>query len=414
MQKKLIALAIAGLSSAAFAQSNVTISGQMKVGFADVSAKGATVAGASLTSRARVEDNNSNIRFSGEENLGGGMAAFFQVESAIGTSDNIGTTGAQGAGATSTGIGTRNTAVGLKGGWGMALMGKWDAYYNSVAGVDGMGLADGHGLATSSLSILHTNGNGNGFGGRLNNVVAYATPNFSGFDALIAYSATIGANANEDTRANMAGKEKGWYFNPKYTNGPIHVFFAHLRANNVGAIPVTPAAGDSGVNVRANRLGAAYTFPMGLKIGLVWDKNKVEVADGNNVLAALGVAATGGNVGVHSRRERTAWALPIQYTTGAHKVNFTYAWAGNLKTNALGVNSTLGDSKARMWTLGYEYALSKRTSVAASYLAINNGQNGRYDGWHPSSSVSGSQAVAGALPYGADPRVLQFNVRHAF
>ena len=413
MQKKLIALAIAGLSSAAFAQSNVTISGQMKVGFADASAKGATVAGTSLTSRARVEDNNSNIRFSGEENLGNGMAAFFQVESAIGTSDNIGTTGgAQGAGATSTGIGTRNTAVGLKGNWGMALMGKWDAYYNAIAGVDGMGLADGHGLATSSLSILHTNGNGNAFGGRLNNVVAYATPNFAGFDALIAYAAS-GVAANEDNRANLAGKEKGWYFNPKYTNGPIQVFYAHLRANDVGAVPGV-GAGFSGANVRANRLGGAWTFPMGLKIGLIWDKNKVAVADGSAGLAALGVVATGGAVGVHSRRERTAWALPIQYTTGAHKVNFTYAWAGNLKTDAAGANSTLGDSKARMWTLGYEYALSKRTSVAASYLAINNGQNARYDGWHPSSSVSGSQAVAGALPYGADPRILQFNVRHAF
>lgn len=294
----------------------------------------------------------------------------------------------------------------------MAMMGKWDAYYNSVAGVDGMGLADGHGLATSSLSILHTNGNGNGFGGRLNNVVAYATPNFAGFDALIAYAAS-GVAANEDNRAALAGKEKGWYFNPKYNNGPITAFYAHLRANNVGAVPGV-GAGFSGANVRANRLGAAYTFPMGLKIGLVWDKNKINVADGSAGLAALGVVATGGAVGVHSRRERTAWALPVQYTTGAHKVNFTYAWAGNLKTDAAGVNSTLGDSKARMWTVGYEYALSKRTSLAASYLAINNGQNGRYDGWHPSSSVSGSQAVAGALPYGADPRILQFNVRHAF
>ena len=42
MQKKLIALAIAGLSTTAFAQSNVTISGRFSVGVESSSAGGAT------------------------------------------------------------------------------------------------------------------------------------------------------------------------------------------------------------------------------------------------------------------------------------------------------------------------------------------------------------------------------------
>jgi predicted porin len=136
MQKKIIALAIAGLSSVAFAQSNVTISGQFRVGIDSVSAGGATAAGANLTSRMRVTDENSTLRFAGEEKLGNGMTAWFQVESAIGTSDNIGTSGAQGGGANSATIGTRNTAVGIKGNWGNFFVGKWDTHYSSHAGVD--------------------------------------------------------------------------------------------------------------------------------------------------------------------------------------------------------------------------------------------------------------------------------------
>jgi len=409
MQKKLIALAIAGLSSAAFAQSNVTISGQFKLGFESVSAGGATAPNSNLTSRTRVTDNNSNIKFAGEENLGNGLTAWFQVESALGTSDNVGTTGRPGnAPGTTTTLGSRNTAVGLKGAWGNAFMGKWDAYYNSLAPVDGMGLTDGHGLATSALSILHTNGQGTAFGGRLSNVVAYVTPNFSGFDATIAYS-----TSSENTAANITAKDKAWAFNPKYVNGPISAFYAYMKQSNVGAVvraPGGPAvAGDTGNTLTANRLGGAYTFPMGLKVGLIWDKNKVEVADGANGFAGLGVIGSGGVV-AHARQERTAWALPIVYTTGAHKVNFTYAKAGDLKTN----QGTLSDSGAKMYVLGYEYSLSKRTSVAASYLNITNGANASYDGWHPSSSVNGTSGGAALLPAGADPRIVQFNVRHAF
>ncbi len=410
MQKKIIALAIAGLvSGGAFAQSNVTISGEMKVGFESVSAGGATVANMNQTSRNRVTDNNSKIKIAGEETLGNGMTAWWQMESAIGSSDNVGTTGAAGNGAPgTTTLGSRNTAVGVKGAFGNFFMGKWDVHYNSVAGADTMGLADGHGLATSSLSILHTNGAAttatgagaaNGFGGRFNNVVAYVTPNFSGFSAELLHS-----TQGELTTAGMLAKDKAWAFRPMYNNGPISVFYSWMKLSNAGATAVV-AAGATGNNSTGQRLGGAYTLPMGLKIGLVWDKNKIEVADGTNSLLALGIVANGGNVAAHSRRERTAWALPIQYVTGAHKVNFTYATARDMTTSV----GTVGNSGAKMYTLGYEYSLSKRTSVAGSWTSINNGSNAAYDGWHPSSSVA-----QGTINAGADPRILQMNLRHAF
>jgi predicted porin len=208
MQKKIIALAIAGLSSVAFAQSNVTISGQFRLGIDSVAAGGATAAGANLTSRTRVTDENSTLRFAGEEKLGNGMTAWFQVESAIGTSDNVGTSGAQTtAAANSATIGTRNTAVGLKGNWGNFFVGKWDMHYSSHAGVDAQGLAAHSGaLTANSLSILHNNNGANGAGGRANNAIMYTSPNWGGFDINLGYSTAM---ANEITdRRYRQGKQR--------------------------------------------------------------------------------------------------------------------------------------------------------------------------------------------------------------
>lgn len=375
MQKKLIALAVAGLmSGGAFAQSNVTISGQFRVGIDQVSGSGAT-AGVNPNSRTRVVDNNSNIKFAGTEDLGGGMKAWFQVESAIGTSDNVGTSGSQAAGtATSTGIGTRNTAVGLTGNWGSFLIGKWDMHYSSHAGVDGNGLAPhSYAMATSSLDILHTQNGANGGGTRFNNTIQYWSPTMSGFGVKVGYS-TSGTN---ESTVNAAGKESNVWLNPTYSNGPIHAFYSYLKRSDVGDV-------NNGAKAKFNRLGGAYTLPMGLKLGLIWDTNQAT--------AAAGGATT----------KRTAWALPISYTTGAHNIAFTYARAGD--------TGGVADTGAKMTMLGYAYSLSKRTSIGASWVSIKNEAAGAYDGWHPSSSLG----ATGGMAAGVDPRWLSFNMNHTF
>ncbi|MGC3961951.1 MAG: porin [Rhodocyclaceae bacterium] len=73
MQKKLIAMAIAGLAAVpAFAQSNVTIYGRVDMGYRTFTNDG----------KATLEDEESSNRWGiqGEEDLGGGLKAFFQLE----------------------------------------------------------------------------------------------------------------------------------------------------------------------------------------------------------------------------------------------------------------------------------------------------------------------------------------------
>ena len=232
MQKKLIAAAVAGLLSVpAFAQSNVTISGQLRVGIDHVSAGGATINGTSPISRWRMIDNNSNIRFAGTEGLGGGLTAWWQVESAIGTSDNNGTAGAQGN-ANITSIGTRNTAVGIKGAWGNVYVGKWDMHYHTLAGVDGNGLTGGLAMGASSLNLLMNQGqaftaaaaglNSNA-GGRLNNALMYDTPTWNGFNVRLGYSFSAATESLANATAapgDSARKESNYWINPQYNNGP--------------------------------------------------------------------------------------------------------------------------------------------------------------------------------------------------
>lgn len=423
MKQKVVALAIAGLSGAAFAQSNVTISGVLRVGVESVSAGGATVAGADMTSRSRVSDNGSNIRFAGTEALGNGLTAWWQVESAIGIADNTGSASAPtAAAANSTTLGTRNTAIGLKGAWGDFYVGKWDVHYNSGNTVDTVNGNDAFSSRAQVLNITHGNGAvatatglgaPNAFGGRFNNTISYVSPSLSGFAVAVRHStsgttlAGSGTGANEVTTAGLAAKSTIWALNPTYNNGPVTAFYSWMKVYNGGAV-VGAGANATGNHLVGQRLGGAYTLPMGLKFGLVWDKNKIEVADGTASLAALGVVATGGSVGVHARRERTAWALPIQYVTGPHRVNFAYASAGNLKTDV----GTVNDSGAKALVLGYEYSLSKRTSVAVLYSAITNGANAAYDFRETSVNIAGGNGTG--LAAGTDPRTFQLAVRHAF
>ena len=410
MQKKLIALAIAGLSTAAFAQSNVTISGQMKLNFDSVSAGGATAAGADHVSRTRVSDNNSNIKFAGEEKLGNGMTAFFFIESAVGTDNDAGTAVGQTNPLKQTTIGSRDTGVGIKGNWGSLDVGKFSVQYPSMANIETAGIADGLHMATSSLNLF--TGAGLSTALRLQNAIRYNTPNMSGFTGTLVYSTGNGANS-ETALAGTPNKENAWNLRLAYDNGPINAAYAHHTSNNTGATAagsyclsatgaITFAAAcaatqtavgaavalSNGTDIRSDRLGAAYTFPMGLKVGLIWDKTRA-------------IAKT---TGVETNRK--AWALPLSYRTGAHNVSFTWGKAGDVSVG--GVTTASSDTKMTM--LGYEYSLSKRTSLTAQYVQLNNNSAATNDFWHAANNVSGGAGVAA----GTDPRLFSLGIYHKF
>ena len=127
MNKKLIAAAVAGafVAPAAFAQSStVQIYGLLNVEYGFVSQPN-TAAGVGRDSVDALNSGASRIGFKGEEKLSGGMSAFWQCESDVrflgGSSQANGN------------LCDRNSALGLKGGFGSVFIGSWDSPLKRVS-----------------------------------------------------------------------------------------------------------------------------------------------------------------------------------------------------------------------------------------------------------------------------------------
>jgi predicted porin len=206
MNKKLLALAVAGafVAPAAMAQSNVTIGGKMH--FSLDSLKGANAAGNDLTTKTNVSSNSSNIYFRGTEDLGNGLSAFWQIQ----TYFSAGGTGNADAafGGTRDGVSSGNTYVGLEGkSWGKVLLGKHEAPFKLLSRkVDLFGdqLGDSRNLVAMPSGGGAMTVSSGGWDLRPNNVIAYGTPNFNGFSALIAYVSNIDSGAAIDSPSNTA------------------------------------------------------------------------------------------------------------------------------------------------------------------------------------------------------------------
>lgn len=199
-KKSVLALAIgAAFATPALAQdSGVQIYGRAYPALQTFKASGATPAGAASSNlvaqptaadpdfkqRLAVNAYNTRLGFRGREQLGGGMSAIWQIEQRVQID-----TGAAGLWA------SRNSFVGLRGGFGTVRLGRFDTVYKNYGAVVGaFGISSGN--IQSHASILNTSGLGtrdgefgeSGFHIRAPNSVHYETPSFGGFQAGIQYS----------------------------------------------------------------------------------------------------------------------------------------------------------------------------------------------------------------------------------
>ena len=319
MKKSLIALAIASAVSApAFAAtSNVDIYGKLNFSvnflFDQVEDNTATPNVMEGASDVQFTSNSSRIGFKGSEDLGGGLSAIWQIENGINIDEGNGTWA------------SRNTFIGLKGGWGTILGGKHDTPLKLVGrAVDlfGDGIAD-------SRNVL-----GGGSDTRANNVVAYISPSFSGFGIAAAYSTDTanGVLSSNNTNATAFADqdERDVYnLNATYSNGPLYLGVAYGDGDGHEALGL-------GSHWRA---AAGYTFG-NFKVVGQYD--------------SLEDDATGGQNG-----DFDGWMVGASYTMGAMVFKANYL-AGEYD----GVNG----AEPEQWTVGMDYNLSKRTSVYALYV----------------------------------------------
>lgn len=373
MQKKLIALAVAGLvSGGAFAQSNVTISGLVRMSVEQYKA-GTNTAGTNQSYNYNaVSDQSSMLVISAKEDLGGGMYAGFQLDNRF-APDMAGSTLAGG-----------NSNLNIGGTWGKLAMGRQDLHYGSaIESYKAYTLQNilGNGLFTQ------VNGNAVAIGSRTPNAVWYDSPNMSGFSARIAMSTAFRGTEGTGVRAvGAADPSKGSATNLalNYANGPIVAGYSYWTATTEGGGNVALATADQ----RGDTLQFGYTLPMGLKLGLAWNKSTLKTQTGDTA--------------------RTAWLLPISYAFGASQVAFTYAKANNSTGSFLASNDATG---ASAYTLAFGHSLSKRTNVGVSYTKLDNKAAGTYDLFGLAVNGAPASAVNGA---GSDQTQFAVNVNHSF
>lgn len=398
MNKKLIAVAVAGLFAAptvALAQSSVVISGQIKGGFESLkignyaSTRGGGGQGSS--SQTGVTDDSSALVFSVTEDLGGGLQAIVRLDMRIKPDDagNGASNAVLGAGQNPGNVVSGNSHIGLRSkSWGRIFLGRQDLHYFNTES----NLTDKGALRASSTSLLsYIGGSSVANASRTTNVVHYTTPNFGGFTLIAAYSSN--ASAQEGDIGSGIRKGRAWNLNPNFAaaNWQIGYSYWSNKPDGAGSAPVTivqttAQAATAATDQRADRLYGSYAFPMGLKIGLAWDKSRFKTSTGTETA------------------RRSAWSLPVSYTMGSHSFHIHYTKAGDNKVTA-------AEDSAKMWAFAYAYDLSKRTSVALTYAQIKNTSGATYNLFTSTSLGLGGNA---GLVAGEDPKMYGVTLRHAF
>ncbi|MFI5447355.1 porin [Polaromonas sp. UC242_47] len=372
MKKSLVALA-AFAAVSAFAQSSVTLSGTIKGGVAQTKYSNGP-AGTTNGSGLSVADGSSRFIIGGTEDLGGGLKAVFQIDTRFRVDDN-------GGAPTSSPLGSGNTFVGLSGGLGTIQLGKMDTHY--CLGSDQHG-SRATAMQASSCGILGYVGNAGAAianASRSTNTIRYTTPNFSGFQGQLNYSTSF--NGPEGIPGD-AGKGRAVNAGLNYGNGPIKAGLSIWDAKSESRI-----AGVARADQKAYTLFGDYNFGVAT-VGLTYDNSEI-----NSGLVA----------GADAKAKRSAWSIPVTVPLGAGTFLFTYTKASDIKNNG----TTAADTGASLISVGYDYSLSKRTSVGVSYARLNNKANAGY-ALYTQASLNGTPNNA----VGQDASQLYLGIRHAF
>ncbi len=312
MKKSLIALAVAGTFAApAFAAtSNVDVYGKMRLSLDHVSVTG-------TADSWQLNDQTSRLGIKGSEDLGGGLKAIYQMETALGTASGSG----QFSNIGGTTLGTRNTFIGLSGGFGTVLFGKHDTPYKLAGSSDLFADTSADSQNKGGIIGYGMTGGAGDFDMRATNAIAYVSPTMSGFHAAVAVipgeTTTAGTNKNSLADAYSLALV--------YGNGPLNVAFGYEDHNDLA-------------DESAWKLNAGYTFG-DFKVGATYESQ-----DG---------------VGTRSAKN---YLLSGAYGMGPITLALQYG-----KRNVNAAAETAGDTDLARTTLGAVYSLSKRTSAYVAY-----------------------------------------------
>jgi len=219
----LTAALIAASAGSAMAQSSVTLYGRINTSIEQQDND--------VIDKTVMQNNASRWGLRGQEDLGGGLAAFFQLESGFGSDDGTGRGGF-----------SRDAYVGIKSpSLGSIQMGRFigELYYGTI---DWIGMFN-HNTGVTSEDNMY------GLDFNVNNAVQYISPTFSGFK----FSAL--AAAGEGTQPKSLEGAVQW------DSGPWHAGFGYQETEFVGGNKRTGFSAAGSYNWGNFTFGLAWNQP---------------------------------------------------------------------------------------------------------------------------------------------------------
>jgi len=369
---------------------NISVYGTLNVDLEAVKATGSADPATDFVSRFRIQSNSSNFGIKGDEKIAKDFSAVFQLEMSVDVAAGYGD------------VSGRNSMVGLSGGLGTIIYGKWDTPYRNVqAFMDpfystGIGylasILDTMGQGSTSTTFLSGGGSSVAdalsFSRRQGNSIQYWSPDLIGASLKLAYS------TNRDRSSAPANHKNPDLLSAavNYEQGPVNFGVAYEQHDDFMSASAHPITGVTALKTKDTgfKIAAGFKPLEDTTLGVAWDTLK------------YGQTTDFGD----SSYRRNALAFSTTQKVHDYTVRGAYGFATDgTCTLASGAACHTAGQGARFATMGGSYGLSGRTDLYVIFSKIWNGNN--------NYNFAIGQVNA-ALPAGADPQGLGLGIRHSF
>ncbi len=391
MKKSLFALAALGaFAGAAQAQSSVTLYGTMDVALtyinnAGIANNGGTSPATTTTPQSNTTPNTGNALamtdygifsnvwgLKGEEDLGGGLKAVFNLESDLNALTGTIYNNSRSIGTSTTAtqynqLFRRSANVGLAGSWGEVRLGQ-----------------QGNPLVAASAALLPVEGNsvnlvrtaaGYSMGDYMSNAISYQSPNLNGLRVKAAYSAsqqvddaTGGTAFAANAFYNLGGLTFTAGYNQQYS----------VNTYNGTTANTTTDASSTVVVQNTSKQGDLKGYVAGIRYKL---SPAIEVGYGF------------GHADYNSGTSISSATTPITYNSSSHLFGVGYQASPAL---LLGLNYAVTNLDSSLYNAQARYSLSKRTMLYAQVGVAKNGAGSLQSGI--TAGTTGTNAIGNMQP----------------